>query len=200
VYDQNIVCEPCERKFSTADDYAADFFLKRTVPFQEVRDDSGELTGYLVHNYDYGSLKLFLIAVLWRAGVSSHPMYNRVQLGPFERTARDMLLMADPGDPATFGSLLSIWSDADGPLLMDPFPERLFEVRTYRFYLGRFVAYIKVDRRPFPERFVGAALSGKPPLQIISRDLAASKESRVIERVFDANSRYFSFDGRGERP
>jgi hypothetical protein len=73
-------------------------------------------------------------------------------------------------------------------------------MRTYRFYLGRFVAYIKVDRRPFPERFVGAALSGKPPLHIISRDLAASKESRVIERVFDANSRYFSFDGRGERP
>jgi hypothetical protein len=109
-----------------------------------------------------------------------------------------MSLRCDPGDTATFGSLISIWSNADWPLLMDPFSERLFEARTYRFYLGQFVAYIKVDQRPFPERFEGAALSREPPLHIISRDLAASKEKRVIQRVFDANRRYFRPDSREE--
>jgi hypothetical protein len=190
VYDQTIVCERCERKFSAADDYAADFFVKQANPFKEVRDDNGRLTGYLVHNYDYGLLKLFFIAVLWRAGVSSHPMFARVRLGPFEALARDMLFRGEPGDPGIFATMISVWRDADGPLLMDPFPERLFEVLTYRFYLGRFVAYIKVDRRAFPEPFVKAALCRDGPLHIVSRDLAASKESRVMNRVIDANAQY----------
>src|SRR5690349_8278370 len=81
IYDQTIVCEECERIFGPGDDYAADFFVKRTVPFREIREN-GRLTGYLVKRFDYDSLKLFLISVLWRAGVSSHPMFVRVQLGP----------------------------------------------------------------------------------------------------------------------
>jgi hypothetical protein len=192
VYDQTIVCERCERSFSKYDTYAAELFLNRAKEFEEVRDNSGKLTGYLHHNFDYSRLKLFTIAVLWRASASSHPFFSRVRLGPFERNARDMLLRRDPGEAATFAVLFSIW---DSPVMMDPFAGSLCGVRVYRFYLGRLVAYINVDRRPFPTPLMNAVLMPDSPLHLISRDLGASKDFRVAAHVMAANQlaiqRYF---------
>ena len=96
-----------------------------------------------------------------------------------------MLLRRDPGDVTIFATMFSIW---DSPVIMDPFAGHLHGVRAYRFYLGRFVAYIKVDRRPFPEPIAKAVLSPEGPLHLISRDLAASKEFRVMEHIIAANS------------
>jgi len=93
-----------------------------------------------------------------------------------------MLARGDPGDAATFATLFSAWDEAV-PLLMDPFAERWDGVRAYRFYLGRFVAYIKVDRRPFPDPLATAVLTPEGPLHVISRQLAASKDFRVMEHV-----------------
>ena len=183
VYDQTIVCEPCERSFSDYDSYAAHLFLNRFHEFEEVRDSNRRLTGYVLGNVDYSLLKLFAIAVLWRASVSSQSFFSQVRLGPFEETAREMLLRRDPGDTATFATLFSVWDNGAEPLLMDPFVERWDGVRSYRFYLGRFVAYIKVDGRPFPEQLARAALTPRGPLQVISRRLAASKDFSVAEHV-----------------
>ena len=90
-----------------------------------------------------------------------------------------MLLRKDPGDATTFSVLFSTWhpsSIMDPSMIMDPFGERWDDVRAYRFYLGRFVAYIKVDRRPFPDPLAKAVLSPNGPLHIISREFAASKD------------------------
>lgn len=138
VYDQTIVCEPCERSFSDYDSYAAQVFLNRFNEFKEVCENNGRLTGYVLSNVDYRLLKLFAVAVLWRASVSSHSFFSRVRLGPFEEKARYMLVRGDPGDAATFATLFSVWDEAV-PLLMDPFAERWDGVLAYRFYLGRFV-------------------------------------------------------------
>jgi len=198
VYDQTIVCETCERRFSPYDTYAADFLLNRTNKFEQVRDEIGKLGGYLVHNYDYRLLKLFGISVLWRAAVSSHPLFSRVQLGPFEEKARDMLVKGEPGDAMVFGVLFSVWDGGDSHTIMDPFAGRLSGVRTYRFYLGRFVAHIKVDRRPFPSPLAEAILSAEGrPLHIVSRDLAASKEYHVMGRVIEANTRFLGQSNAG---
>jgi hypothetical protein len=187
VYDQTIVCEPCERSFSDYDSYAAHLFLSRFHEFEEIRDDNTRLTGYVFSKaWDYSLLKLFAIAVLWRASVSSHSFFRRVRLGEFEEKACEMLLRRDPGDMATFATLFSVWDDAD-PFMMDPCAGRWDGgVRYYRFYLGRFVAYIKVDRRPFPDPLAKAVLSPNGPLHIISREFAASKDFRVAAHVMEA--------------
>ena len=93
-----------------------------------------------------------------------------------------MLVRGDPGDAVTFSTLFSVWGEAV-PLLMDPFAERWSGVRSYRFYLGRFVAYIKVDRRPFRQPFAKDALTPERPLHVICRQLTASKDFRVMEHV-----------------
>ena len=193
VYDQTIVCEPCERSFSDYDNYAAHLFLNRLHEFEEVRDNTGRLTGYVFSKaWDYSLLKLFAIAVLWRASVSSRSFFRRVRLGAFEKKAREMLLRRDPGDTATFATLFSVWDDAD-PFMMDPCAGRWDGgVRYYRFYLGKFVAYMKVDSRTLPEPLPKAALRADGSLHLLSRELAASKDFRVAEHVFayyEANRR-----------
>jgi hypothetical protein len=183
VYDQTIVCEPCERSFSDYDSYASRLFLNRFNEFEEVRDSNRRLTGYLFRNVDYRLLKLFAIAVLWRASVSSYSFFSRVRIGPFEENAREMLLQRDPGDTATFATLFSVWDEGAAPLLMDPFAERWDGVLSYRFYLGRFVTYVKVDSRPLPEQLAKAALAPGCPLHVISRQLAVSKDFRVAQHI-----------------
>ena len=182
VYDQTIVCEPCERSFSDYDSYAAQLFLNRFNEFEEVRDSNRRLTGYVLRDADYRSLKLFAIAILWRAAVSSHSFFSRVRLGPFEEKAREMLLRGDPGDAATFATLFSVWDEAQA-FMMDPFAERWDGVLSYRFYLGRFVTYVKVDSRPLPEQLAKAALAQGCPLHVISRQLAVSKDFRVAQHI-----------------
>jgi hypothetical protein len=138
----------------------------------------------MLRNVDYRLLKLFAIAVLWRASASSHTFFSRVRLGPFEEKAREMLVLKDPGDTATFATLFSVWDAADSiPLMMDPFEERWNGVRAYRFYLGRFVMYIKVDGRPFPEPHTKVALTPDGPLHVVSRQLTGSKDFRAAEHV-----------------
>ena len=183
VYDQTLLCEPCERCFNDCDGYAAQLFLKRFNEFEEVHGSNRRLTGYVLGNVHYRLLKLFAIALLWRASVSSHSFFSNVRLGPFEEKAREMLVRGDPGDAATFGTLFSVWDGAES-LIMDPFAERWDSVRSYRFYLGRFVAYIKVDSRPFPEPLARAALTPEGPLHVISRQLERSQDLRVAEHVF----------------
>jgi hypothetical protein len=108
-----------------------------------------------------------------------------------------LLLQRDPGDAATFGVLFSIWDGTDPPVIMDPFAEHWAGVRTYRFYLGRFMASIKVDQRPFAALVAKAALSSEGPLHLISRKLAASKEIREVKHIIGANKQLKS--GRTKR-
>ena len=186
VYDQTILCEPCERTFGEYDSYAANLLLNRTNEFEPVRDETGKLTGYVITDYNYRLLKLFAIAVLWRAAASSHEFFRKVRIGPFEEKARRMLIGGDPGDAGTFSTLFSIWDDAEWPVIMDPFPERWSEVRAYRFYLGRFALYVKVDRRSLPDPLSQAALSLDGPLNLISRQLLQSNDFRVIQHILNA--------------
>jgi hypothetical protein len=185
IYDQTIVCAECERRFDRCDDYAAKLLLHSPGKF--VRQPGG----FLIPKYDYHLLKMFIVAVLWRASASTHPFFSRINIGShFEPRARKMLLDDDPGDPQEFGAILSIWAGAELPLLMDPFREKIFGVRTYRFYLGRYVAYVKVDGRAFPEAMTPGLLRPNQPLDLISRDFSTSKEFRLARRIRDVNEPY----------
>jgi hypothetical protein len=189
IYDQTIVCEQCERRFSAYDAYAARLLLQSASEFEAIQDDdSGDLSGYLVRQYDYGFLKMFIIALLWRASVAAHPFFSRVRLGPFEEKARKMLLAADPGDAQTFGTLLSIWVGGEWPMIMDPFRERLFNVLSYRFYLGRYVAYIKVDQQNFPGEYTEGILNPDRPLYLIARAWSRSKELDLANKITEIHA------------
>jgi len=62
--------------------------------------------GLAAEGIDYKTWKLFLLSILWRAGVVSRSEYRGVLLGPYELKLRKMLLDGDPGRRREFPVIL----------------------------------------------------------------------------------------------
>jgi hypothetical protein len=156
VYDDSIVCEDCERRFSSWDDYGDEIFLKSWGKFEKIMHGDEEI-GYGLPEYDYPRLKMFFLSVLWRASVSNHVMFANVDLGPRELILRESIWNSDPGDVDHFGVVLQAF-DSTNVGILNPHSERFSGVRFCRFYLAHVLAFIKVDSRRFEDPFRSMAL------------------------------------------
>jgi hypothetical protein len=185
VYDR-IVCDDCEKRFGPYDNYAAKTLVHNFNRYIRV-PHNGQSAAVVVPKPDYHRLKLFAISLLWRAAVSSHVFYRKVKIGPFEKRAREMILADDPGDADDFATWWSTFDIPDSPGIMDPFKEKWGGVTAYRFYLGRVLAYIKVDQRPMPKAFVPIALIPGKDLIMVIRDFSESPDVSAM-RVLAKNA------------
>lgn len=88
-----LFCECCEQHFNK-------YF---EIPFRSFWVDSLPLPDPWIDDCerwiaaDYESFKLFHLSILYRAGVSTLPMFSHVNLGPYEEIIRLLLLNRDPG-------------------------------------------------------------------------------------------------------
>ena len=106
--------------------------------------------------------------------------------------------------PDCFDAVLSRWMDEDDETLpttglMNPHRQRLDQVNAYRLYLGKIVADIRVDQRPFSEPFAHLSLRAPGPCRTISRRLAASKDLKVMRKTvnFSEQNRHEFSSHRG---
>lgn len=185
VYDKSILCEECEPLFGGWDNYAQQFLGEEPQGGQPIYV-GGELAGYKVPKYDFVNLKLFFISLLWRASVSTHQFYQRVRLGPYEEVARQLIEQRNPGTENDFSVTLAKFDHSLGSSILDPHRARFDNVNYCRFYLGGYVAYIKVDKRKAPKPFVDFMLKPVPPLYIICRNLERSKEWALMHNIVKA--------------
>jgi hypothetical protein len=186
VYDF-ILCDECERFFSDVDDYAADRLLHSQGNFSALRHE-GKLVAYEVHDVNYSLLKRFFMSVLWRAAVSSHVFFQKVSLGPYRARLLEMLNARDPGGPDEYAVVLAIFDDHPAATaMMDPFHRRK-AVSHYQFQLNKFIAQIKVDRRPFEHGLREVQLSDRSPLLIVVREFTHSKEFKVMRSLAQKNA------------
>lgn len=189
VYDKTIVTEEGERLFSSWDNYAAKLLLDERDQFKSIAVGPRTI-GYSRDDYNYTLLKLFALSVIWRAGVSSKPFFDRVQLGPHEARIRKRLLSADPGESSCYSVVFGMWEGREqGPGMMDPFREKYEHVNFYRMYLGNYICYVKVDQRPTPGSLRYVQLTPKHPLVVVARNLASSKECPIMRRMADRYAR-----------
>jgi hypothetical protein len=131
---------------------------------------------------------------LWRAAVSTQRFFRRVNIGPFEPDLRNAILRSDPGYKDFFSVLLACFVDMPTKIaIMDPFKERYEQVNYYRFYLGNYIAYVKVDRQRTPAVFEQFALAPDNPLTIVARNFDRSKEKVVMRKLIE------ELTGRGDR-
>ena len=183
VYDKNILCRDCENKFQSLDDYGQQLLL-RDESKQEKLTHNGNVAGYKIEKYDYNLLKLFFVSILWRASVSTHDFYDKIDIGPFEDTEKQLIWDCSAGDPEDFSCFLAKFTDENiGKLFLDPHRERRDGINYYRFYLYGYVLYIKVDKRPTPDFFKPFAIKNNEPLIIIGRDINRAKEYPVILNI-----------------
>ena len=154
---ERLLCDDCEKRFCRYERVAALFYQGTIAAFAapqaEMQYDGGltftrvgkdakpttEAVPELlrVEGVDYAALKLFLLSLLWRMGVSQLHYFHEVELGPHEVRLREMLLRDDPGEPHEYACQMCI-IEADGRLITDyqsqPQKSR-HEGRTfYRFY------------------------------------------------------------------
>lgn len=189
VYDESMVTQQGEDLFRLWDDYAAQLLLQNENAFAPIIHH-GVIHEWTLSEYDYSLLKLFSLSVLWRAHTSCRPEFKRVQLGPHALQVKNCLLNNNPGTPDYYSIHIGKWIDDEfGPVFMDPFSERYEGVNYYRIYCGRYILYSKVDKRPPPETFRQIQLGQTKVLHVIGRDLKASKEWLLMQRIARHNAR-----------
>ena len=182
VYDTGILCAQCESIFSPWDDYAQKLLLADPTEDQYVIKN-GRKIAYIESTIDYAKLKLFFISLLWKAAVSNHYFFSKVNVGSFEPQLRRMILKGDPGNPDTFAIILAKCEDRLGQIVLNPQPEGWSEINYYRFFVAGYMVYIKVDRRPTPNGMGGLVLNPEKPLVVSLRTLRTSKDFKAMQNI-----------------
>lgn len=132
---EKLLCYYCEQRLSPFEDHARRvFYGGQEFSFLEQKNR------LVIKDIDYQKFKLFQLSLLWRAGVSSHPFFKGVTLGPHQERLRKMLHTKSPGQPYDYGCvLISVRMENGRP--MDQLIERPFSFRSNghrccRFLLG----------------------------------------------------------------
>ena len=181
VYDKKILCHDCEQKFQDIDNYGQKILLKDTI--EAVKRD-GIVVYYKIPEVNYNLTKLFFMSVLWRASISSHVFYSKINLGKFENIIKEYIWDRNPGTPEEFSFFLARFTDEEfGTAMLNPRSLRFDSVNYYIFYLYGYILYIKVDKRPTPENFNQLILKTDQDLFVIGRDIAKSKELKAMYEV-----------------
>lgn len=175
-YDTNILCSECEEKFSRSDDYGFSLLCQQKEMLEDV-NHGYELVAQMIRRYDFAQLKLFVLSVLWRAGVSKLEFYEHVQLGVHEARLREVTLYGSSCGEDEYSFVAGrLVGRSQGDLMPAPFLERFEGVNYWRIYIGEFHFWVKVDRRPTPAVFREVIAKIGQPLPIICRDIIGSAE------------------------
>jgi len=186
-YDSEILCKSCEKTFDDWDSYGKGLLIdtyKASNPIIE----RGQIISHEIPQFNYPKLKLFLISVVWRAGVSKRPFFDKVVLGPHQQKLRDMIILSNPGSKDKYSAqIFSFRGMQSGyPILM---PIRLKSTNGfnyYRFYLGELFFDIKIDQRRTPSNSnIGEVEDGKS-LLIASKNIREMTEYKIFKKVANA--------------
>lgn len=151
---ERLLCRDCEGRLGRYDEYGIRF----------LRGDEGEvipvLDGKMIPSdrfdlrsgVDLKKLRLFVIAVLWRASVSSRPFYQHVVLGSYEDTARDILwedrLLGDDDFPFV---ILQYTEPYARQVIIAPDKMHMDGRNAYNLNMCGHNFMVKVDSQPFAD-------------------------------------------------
>jgi hypothetical protein len=180
IYDQQLVCECCERLFSPFDDYANNLLIANRDATKSINVGKQSIA-YVYEEYEYRKLKLFFMSLLWRASQSSHNFFRNISLARHESRIRQAVIQSDAGNSEFYSVLLTKFPRPNG--ILDPHNTRFSGVNFCQFYLAEYVAYIKVDTRSLPESFQGLELKDRGSLVLLARDPAKSKDTEVMRSI-----------------
>ena len=190
-YDQKLVCLDCEKKFARYDDYAVRFF-RRNFPYTLMERRRGNAKVYRFENFNYKNLKLFFLALLWRAGNTEREFFYNISLSPDENAIlRDSINTKDPGGRDFFSPVIVRYRDEDGlsSVMANPFGSFLRDVKFFRFYFSGFQCLIKCDSQSAHKNLFPFVLQPNQPLRVLELPFRETKEFRnVLEAIQDLDS------------
>lgn len=186
VYDKNILCSDCDNKIGEWDEYAATFFKNKFQSNHYILDDNGIKVAYQITSFKYDKLKLFYLSLLWRACVSSHVFFRKVNLGPYQEKLHQHLLRNDPGSPDQFAIIISKFNyDSKMIPLLDPQRSRYDGVNVYKIYFYGYMSLVKVDKRSYFDTLEPFVVRPDRNIIVLLRDYRNSKEFSLMRKVVE---------------
>lgn len=176
VWDDEILCEGCEKTFQAWDDYGFQLLGKPPGNDALPRDDS-EVQSFVIKNIDYARLKLFVLSVLWRSSVSSQPFFARVKLGRHESLIAQMIRNQNAGSYDEFPVVLARLVGQPLPsTTYAPYRQRSPEGVNFNIlFLPSIKMMVKVDRRTLPQILEPVVLKPQSENVVVSMLLHANE-------------------------
>lgn len=179
-YKERLLCAECEGRMNEWEKHARRLFVDPLPPHIPnsvlIREHS---------RLEYSKLKLFFLSILWRASVSSLPVFRHVALGPHEEAIRLMLESKDPGQSSAYPVLvftLKFEGVHFRDFIVEPTPARFKGGRFYRFVLRGYVVFIYVAsgniRLPLPSQI----LDPDRPIRTVDSEF---REFKFLREVWD---------------
>jgi hypothetical protein len=177
---EHLLCSGCEGKINRFEKHARRLFVDELPPFIP---RSKRIRQHL--RIDYSLAKLFFLSVLWRASVSSLPIFKHVTLGPHEEKIRSMLEQNDAGKPLEYPvSVHSLFMNGAHfrDFMVEPTYMRVEGRRCYRLVLMGFVVLIYVDKVPLCGNLTRMVMTPERPFETYQTDFA---EFKFLAAVWD---------------
>lgn len=140
---QLLLCAACEQKLGRWESVTAEF-LDRAPPPAFCSDPFRQHS-----DFDYSGFKLFLLSYLWRASVSSLPLFRDFDLGQHEEPIRQRLLASDAGEETDYGFIL-LNLRLNGQDFQEVVSSPMSGVKAWSFALHRYFVFVASEES---ERF-----------------------------------------------
>jgi len=103
-YESNLLCAECDNKIlGTLESYASSVLYGGNL--LEWKDlnltksiNQNNVKFVKVEGINYAKFKLFLLSLIWRAGISNRDFFSKVDLGPHEEMIRQMIYSGNAGE------------------------------------------------------------------------------------------------------
>jgi hypothetical protein len=188
VFDPNILCGNCDGILGKLDDYALE--VCRRFPREHLKTEDG---GFEMRNVDGDRFAAFVLAVLWRASITSRVEFRKVLLGPYEDEAREVIFGAKPlHKMAAYQLLLARYTPPSGNFnpagnYTSPARLKLGGANAWAFALHGFRIIAKIDRRPLPAGFHLIVANGRTTLNGPFVPYHATAEGRAMAEMKKAD-------------
>ncbi len=201
LYDPGIVTAEGEKILEKLDDYASKLLINGEYTVHHYPEETIEKlkqrgkpvisteAARIYNDYDYTTLKLFCLSVLWRMSISTRNELNGVELGPHQDTIREMILNHDARDPETYSvNMFYFVEEYTEGMVLFPVKEKFDGVNVYRLHMGRYMALVKIDKRPTLPEHRKIILNPSTPLALCARQYTTGPEADLFHTSFAKGS------------
>ena len=181
VYDTNILCKECDGNIGNYDQEAQKLFLSDLSVYEHKGKDIYEIPSNV---FNHSRLRLFFISMIWRASISSMPMFKNISLGPkYEKIALDILKNPTLDNENLFSvfifKLKEIQDIPISKVFIEPYPYRHKGIRMYCFVFSGYSIHMKVDNRKLDQPI----LFWKPNSNLFILKKEPKEELAHIDRI-----------------
>ena len=177
-WDDSILCGDCDNGFSVWDEYG--FNVLGSPP--DITALSKDQTAFILRGIDYKLLKLFILSLLWRASVTTHPFFVKIRLGVRENAIAQMLRNQNPGVNNDFPIVLVrlIVPEALRNSILAPRLQRTPEgILVNQLFLPSAKVMIKTSTGPFPNQLNDYVLRPCSPVSMLRMPLLPKEYATV---------------------